>query len=285
MARPYAGGMEALEDRREVVAKAGRMLAEGTDSVAGIADRLGWSQRHLQRLFREMTGVTMSAFRRQAQADRARSHLRDGAAVTDAVFAAGYGSTRAFYDHGAPRLGMAPAAYAVGGRGATVRFTTFATPIGIVLAAVTERGLCAVRIGDDAHELVGALEAELPAATLTDPDNDADLCHVVDVLALLADGRAADPLPLDVQGTAFQAEVWEAIKGVPAGHTVTYAELAVAVGRPTSVRAVANAVGANRVALAIPCHRVVRTDGSGGGYRWGRERKQALLAAEGVATH
>lgn len=267
-------------DRREVVAKACRMLAEGDDPVEAVADRLGWSQRHLQRLFRETTGVTMSAFRRQAQAERARQHLRDGRAVTEAVFAAGYGSTRAFYDHGAPQLGMRPTRYASGGRGETVRFTTFATPIGIVLAAVTDRGLCAVRIGDDAHGLVDELRAELPAATLTDPDDDADLGRVVDVLAALADGRAAESLPLDVQGTAFQAEVWEAIKRIPAGATVTYAELAAAIGRPTSVRAVANAVGANRVALAIPCHRVVRTDGSGGGYRWGRERKQALLAAE-----
>lgn len=272
--------METVDDRREVVAKACRMLAESDDAVGEIAARLGWSQRHLQRLFRETTGVTMSAFRRQAQADRARSHLRGGAAVVEAVFAAGYGSTRAFYDHGAPRLGMAPATYADGGRGATVRFTTFATPIGIVLAAVTDRGLCAVRIGDDPHELVRDLQDELPAAVLSDPDDDPDLGRVIDVLAMLATGRAAEPLPLDVQGTAFQAEVWEAIRRIPAGATVTYAELAAAIGRPRSVRAVANAVGANRVALAIPCHRVVRTDGSGGGYRWGPERKQALLAAE-----
>lgn len=273
--------METLDaTRRDVAARACRLLEEGGASVEEVAERLGWSQRHLQRLFREVVGVTMSAYRRQAQADRARQQLRNGAGVTDAVFAAGYGSSRAFYDHGAPRLGMAPAQFAAGGRGAAVRFTTFATPIGIVLAAMTDRGLCAVRIGDDARELVRGLEEELPAAELTDPDDDADLRRVVDVLALLAEGRAADPLPLDVQGTAFQAEVWEAVSRIPLGTTVTYAELAAAIGRPASVRAVANAVGANRVALAIPCHRVVRTDGTRGGYRWGPHRKQALLAAE-----
>lgn len=278
--------MEMMVDeaRRDVVARACRLLEEDAPTVQHVADRLGWSQRHLQRLFRDVVGVTMSAYRRQVQADRVRAHLRDGVGVTEAVFAAGYGSSRAFYDHGAPRLGMPPAQFANGGRGAAVRFTTFATPIGIVLAAVTGRGLCAVRIGDDADELVRDLEAELPAAELTDPDDDVGLRRVVDVLSLLAEGRAADPLPLDVQGTAFQAEVWEAISRIPSGTTVTYAELAAAIGRPTSVRAVANAVGANRVALAVPCHRVVRTDGSGGGYRWGPHRKQALLAAEAGST-
>lgn len=273
--------MDALEtDRPEVVTAACRLL-EGSDApVEEVARELGWSQRHLQRLFRDTAGVTMSAYRRQARADRVRTHLRTGATVTEAVFAAGYGSSRAFYDHGARRLGMSPAQYSDGGRGATIRFTTFETAIGIVLAAVTDRGLCAVRIGDDAQELIDGLREELPEAASADVADDPQLASVSEVLWLLAHGRPGDRLPLDVQGTALQAEVWEAISSIPAGTTMTYAELAAAVGRPTAVRAVANAVGANPVALAIPCHRVVRSDGSNGGYRWGGERKAALLTTE-----
>lgn len=273
--------METLDaDRRELVTAACRLLEDSDAPVEEIARELGWSQRHLQRLFRETAGVTMSAYRRQAQAERVRSHLRAGTTVTNAVFAAGYGSARAFYDNGARRLGMSPAQYAEGGRGATVRFTTFDTAIGTVLAAVTDRGLCAVRIGADAQELIDGLREELPQAACTDVADDPQLACVTEVLWLLAHGRPGDVLPLDVRGTAFQAEVWEVISSIPAGKTMTYAELAAAIGRPTAVRAVANAVGANPVALAIPCHRVVRSDGDNGGYRWGSQRKDALLATE-----
>lgn len=244
-----------------------------------LADRVGWSKRHLQRRFSEVVGVSMAAYGRATQADRARRALQRGANVTDAVFDAGYGSTRAFYEHGAPRLGMSAAEYAAAGRGQRVHYATFSSPIGEVIVAATERGLCAVRIGDDAAALAADLVAEYSGATVIE---DGELVGTLarQVAALAAGGGSATDLPLDIRGTAFQVSVWEQLRAIPAGTTATYTQVADAIGRPTAVRAVANACGANPVAVAIPCHRVVRSDGTLGGYRWGIERKAALLAAE-----
>ncbi|MEA2704239.1 MAG: AraC family transcriptional regulator [Actinomycetota bacterium] len=250
-----------------------------------LAGRVGWSKRHLQRRFSEVVGVSMAAYGRAMQAERARLALQRGGSVTDAVFDAGYGSTRAFYEHGAPRLGMSAAAYAAAGRGHRVAYATFPSPIGEVIVAATERGLCAIRIGDDPAVLAADLTTEYAGATVVeDPLFVADLARrVADLAAGTASGSAAAAaadLPLDIRGTAFQVSVWEHLRTIPVGTTETYAEVADAIGRPTAVRAVANACGANPVAVAIPCHRVVRSDGTLGGYRWGIERKAALLAAE-----
>ena len=253
------------------------------DALAG---RVGWSKRHLQRRFSEAVGVSMAAYGRAMQAERARRALQRGANVTDAVFDAGYGSTRAFYEHGAPRLGMPAAEYAATGRGHRVSYTTFSSPIGEVIVAATERGLCAVRIGDDPVALAADLAAEYSGATLVeDGEHVGALARQVAALAA-GGGRAAAgaDLPLDIRGTAFQVSVWEHLRTIPPGTTATYTQVADAVGRPTAVRAVANACGANPVAVAIPCHRVVRSDGTLGGYRWGIDRKAALLAAERLIT-
>ena len=249
-----------------------------------LAARVGWSKRHLQRRFSEAVGVSMAAYGRAMQAERARRALQQGANVTDAVFDAGYGSTRAFYEHGAPRLGMPAAEYAAAGRGHRVSCTTFSSPIGEVIVAATERGLCAVRIGDDPLALAADLAAEYSGATLVeDGEHVGTLAR--QVAALAAGGGSAADLPLDIRGTAFQVSVWEHLRTIPPGTTATYTQVADAVGRPTAVRAVANACGANPVAVAIPCHRVVRSDGTLGGYRWGIDRKAALLAAERQAAN
>jgi AraC family transcriptional regulator of adaptative response/methylated-DNA-[protein]-cysteine methyltransferase len=246
-----------------------------------LADRVGWSKRHLQRRFSEVVGVSMAAYGRAAQAERARRALQRGSTVTDAVFDAGYGSTRAFYEHGAPRLGMSAGEYAAGGRGHVVHYATFPSPIGQVIVAATERGLCAVRIGDDPVVLAAGLAAEYAGATIVEEGELVGaLAREVAALAAGKGHRPAADLPLDVRGTAFQVSVWEHLRTIPAGTTATYTQVADAIGRPTAVRAVAKACGANPVAVAIPCHRVVRSDGSLGGYRWGVERKAALLAAE-----
>ncbi len=255
-----------------------------------LAARVGWSKRHLQRRFSEAVGVSMAAYGRAMQAERARRALQQGANVTDAVFDAGYGSTRAFYEHGAPRLGMPAAEYAAAGRGHRVSWTTFSSPIGEVIVAATERGLCAVRIGDDPLALAADLAAEYSGATLVeDGEHVGTLARQVAALAggggVGGGGGSAADLPLDIRGTAFQVSVWEHLRTIPPGTTATYTQVADAVGRPTAVRAVANACGANPVAVAIPCHRVVRSDGTLGGYRWGIDRKAALLAAERQAAN
>lgn len=253
-------------------------------SVAELAARVGWSQRHLRRLFSETIGVTISAYRRAQRSERVRNALRQGRPVTEAVFDAGYGSMRAFYDHGATRLGSTPGGFRRGSPGTDVRFTTISTSIGQVAVATTDRGVCAVRIGDEPEVMVAEIRADFPEASVTRDDD--GLAGVAAVVGALAEGRpaAAADVPLDVQGTAFQVAVWESLRSIEPGRVVTYSELAERIGRPTAARAVAGACAANPAALVIPCHRVVRADGSTGGYRWGAERKQAVLDAEAVTA-
>jgi len=253
---------------------------EDNASVAELAASIGWSQRHLARLFKRVTGVTISAYRRAQRSERVRDALRRGMPVTEAVFEAGYGSMRAFYDHAANQLGSTPADYRLGSPGTVVRFTTISTPIGVVGVAATERGVCAVRIGDDADSVASDITGEFPSATVE--RDDAGLVEVAIAVGELAGGRptSIDHIPLDVQGTAFQVAVWEALRTIEPGTVATYGEIAAKIGRPTAHRAVAGACAANPAALVVPCHRVVRADGTTGGYRWGPERKAALLASE-----
>jgi AraC family transcriptional regulator of adaptative response/methylated-DNA-[protein]-cysteine methyltransferase len=255
---------------------------QGNQNVSAIASTLGYGERHLRRRFSEVVGVPIGTYLRAQQAERARTALQSGMMVTDAVFEAGYGSTRAFYEHGATRLGMTPGRYRDGGRGERIRYTSMITPIGVVLAASTARGVCAVQVGPDEPELVSRLAAEFPHAIIERDDE--GLAHVAVLLAGAVRGEQ-DPtvLPLDLEGTAFQIRVWEALRTIPVGSTRSYSQVALQIGSPTAVRAVAGACGANPAALVIPCHRVVRQDGSLGGYRWGIAAKQALLAVEAVS--
>lgn len=250
--------------------------------LAAMAAGLGWSERHLRRRFSELVGVPAGSYLRAQQAERVRAGLRAGMPVSDAAFEAGYGSSRAFYEHGASRLGMTPARYRTGGAGERIGYTSMATPIGMVVLASTARGVCAVRVGSNEKALVAEVTAEFPEAVIERDDD-----GLVDVAVVLAGAVRGDDdatvLPMDLQGTAFQVRVWEALRAIPAGDTRSYSEVAAEIGSPTAARAVAGACAANPAALMVPCHRVVRQDGSLGGYRWGIATKQALLAAEAAS--
>jgi AraC family transcriptional regulator of adaptative response/methylated-DNA-[protein]-cysteine methyltransferase len=270
------------DDRTSLVARACRIIeaSPSPPSLAELAAGVGLGPHQLHRAFKAVTGVTPKAYASATRAARAREQLDGAASVTDAMYAAGFASSGRFYEQAPARLGMTPSQYRSGGADATVRFAVGECSLGAVLVAATERGVCAIQLGDDAAQLVRAFQDRFHAAELVgdDPAFDALVARVV---GLVEDpGRGTD-LPLDVRGTAFQERVWQALRAIPPGETRSYAEIASTIGAPTSVRAVAGACAANHVAVAIPCHRVVRTDGSLSGYRWGVERKAALLAREG----
>jgi AraC family transcriptional regulator, regulatory protein of adaptative response / methylated-DNA-[protein]-cysteine methyltransferase len=256
-----------------------REVERGEYHVDELAARVGYSEGHLRRSFRTIVGVSLASYIRECQVDRVRATLREGAPVTEAVFEAGYRSTSAFYETGAPRLGMTPSRYRDGAPGEHIRYTGVETPVGTVLVASTPRGVCSIRVGDDEELLIKALLGEFPGALIERDDE--GLHGVASVLAGAVRGEDdATALPLDLAGTAFQIRVWEALRTITSGETRTYSDIAQQIGSPRAVRAVASACAANRVALAVPCHRVVRRDGSLGGYRWGIEVKEALLVVE-----
>ncbi len=253
--------------------------ARGDVDVAALAAQVGYSEGHLRRRFRAVVGVSLASYVRECQSTRVREALRSGASVTDAVFDSGYRSVSAFYERAAPQLGMTPAQYRVGAGGERIRYTSVETPLGIVVAASTHRGVCSIRIGPDEEVLTRGLSHEFPFA-IVERDDDG-LRDVAQILAGAVRGDAdACSLPLDLAGTAFQIRVWEALRTIPVGETRTYSYVANQIGSPRAVRAVASACAANKVALAVPCHRVIRRDGSLGGYRWGLPVKEALLLAE-----
>lgn len=257
--------------------------ADGEHVVATLASRLGYSERHLRRRFVRVVGVPVGSYLRAHSAQRVRAALRSGSPVTDAIVEAGYGSARAFYEHGALGLGMSPSRYRDGGRGERIRFTSVATPIGTIVVARTARGVCSLELGAEESVLVDRLVAEFPNAQLQRDDD--GLVDVARVLAMAVRGETdATVLPVDLEGTAFQIRVWEALRRIPMGQTRTYTQVAADIGAPAAVRAVASACAANGAALAVPCHRVVRRDGTLGGYRWGLEVKEALLAVEATST-
>ncbi|MGN6790364.1 MAG: methylated-DNA--[protein]-cysteine S-methyltransferase [Rhodanobacteraceae bacterium] len=256
-------------------------------TLEALAREVGLSPAWLQRSFRKRFGVSPAEYSRARRFDELKRALRDGSEVTDAVYAAGFGSGSRVYEHSDRLLGMPPARYREGGAGVAIRYTTLASPLGRVLIAATARGLCAVTLGDDDAGLLQALREEFPRAELTrvDAGRDEWLAAVVARVARQFDGaghgRAMPALPpLDVAATAFQWRVWDALTRIPAGETRSYAEIARAVGEPRAARAVGRACGANKLALIVPCHRVVRADGMPGGWRWGAARKQTLLERE-----
>ena len=267
----------------ELVARATAWLdthIEERVTLPRLAAALGVSRGHLQRTFTRVTGVSPRAYAAARRLELAKSHLRDGDDVTSALHAAGYGSSSRFYDQARTSLGMSPMSYKKGGEGVSMHFATADSSVGRVLVAATERGICAISIGEDDAALELSLTAEYPRATIQ-RDDDALRPHLDSVLNHLSNRTSIAMLPLDVGGTPFQRRVWQALQAIPAGERRTYAEVAAAVGHPKAARAVAGACAANPAALVIPCHRVVRSDGGIGGYRWGVKRKQALLATEG----
>lgn len=267
-----------------------RAMLDASDSaldLASLAHAVGLSPAWLQRRFRQRFGVSPAEYMRARKFDGFKQALRKGAAVTDALYAAGFGSGSRVYEHSDRLLGMPPASYRDGGAGIAIRYTTVASPLGRVLVAATSRGLCAVTLGDDDDVLVEGLRSEFPRADLTRIDAGRDewlaavIARIGHEFERDANTRALPALPpFDVTATAFQWRVWDALTRIPAGETRSYADIARAIGEPGAARAVGRACGANQLALIVPCHRVVRTDGSIGGWRWGVARKQQLLARE-----
>ena len=263
-------------------------LAENPEArvpLAELAAHVGWSVGHLQRRFTAQVGLSPAAYADARRVEAARAALRDGATVLEATFEGGFGSGAALYDRAADVFGMTPGAWRRGGEGARVRYAVFDTALGAALVAATAQGVCAVSLGDSAEALVDELRSDLWAAEIV-RDDAALGAWAEPVLRALAgapgDHGALRAVPVDVRGTAFQRQVWAALRQIPVGETRSYAEVAAALGRPTAARAVAGACAANRLALVVPCHRVVGADGALQGYRWGPERKRRLLDGEGA---
>lgn len=265
-----------------VAAACSALQREAPPPLAALAARAGLSRFHFLRLFQAATGLTPRQFAAAAREARVRAALRRGGRVTDALYAAGYNSSGRFYAASRQALGMTPARFRAGGAAETISFAVGTCALGALLVAQSQRGVCAIFLGDDAEALVRQLQDEFPRARLQ--PGTAGFARLVTAAAALAEQPARDfGLPLDLRGTAFQARVWRALRGIPAGATLSYAALARRLGQPRSARAVAAACAANRLAMAVPCHRIVRRDGTSGGYRWGVERKQALLRREAPA--
>ena len=248
-------------------------------TLAELARAVGASPYHLQRCFKRAFGVSPLGYQEARRLESIKSGLRNGARVTDAVFDAGYGSLSRFYEKASTRLGMGARDYRSGGKGLTIRYATFRFPIGHILLGTTERGVCAVKLGNAPAALLRQLEQEFAQAELIADEK--ALAPAAQALRAWFDGDdSLERLPLDIRGTVFQRRVWDALRRIPRGETRSYQEIARAIGAPRAVRAVGSACGANPVALFVPCHRVLRSDGSLGGYAWGLERKQTLLGIE-----
>ena len=263
------------------VAEACRLIenAETLPDLAVLARHAGMSTYHFHRVFKAITGLTPRAYAAARRVEKVRSSLKLGKRVTDAIYDAGYGSDSRFYENAGNMLGMTPSDYRAGGTHTQIRFALGACSLGAILVAASPRGVCAISLGDDPEVLVRELQDRFPKADLIGGDADFEqwVARVIGFIEMPALGL---DLPLDIRGTAFQQRVWQALCEIPPGKTMSYSEIAALIGAPKSVRAVAGACAANTLAVAIPCHRVVRTDGALSGYRWGVERKRALLEKE-----
>jgi len=262
---------------REAVASAVRLIerSEEPPSLAEIAASVGYAPHHFQRIFSRDMGVSPAAFARAVRARRAQFALGENGSVTEAIYDAGYSGPSRFYADAKDRLGMTPSAWRDGGRGETIRYAMLDTPLGRMLVAATSKGICRLSFDEDES----ALRRRFPNATILPAD--ASMASIISgVLQAVETPAAAPDLPLDVRGTAFQEAVWRELRKIPPGETRSYAQIAAAVGQPGAVRAVGTANGSNPVAVLVPCHRVVRSDGSLGGYAGGIDRKRRLLEAE-----
>ncbi|MBF5043916.1 bifunctional DNA-binding transcriptional regulator/O6-methylguanine-DNA methyltransferase Ada [Aggregicoccus sp. 17bor-14] len=270
------------EERRAAQVAALCRLIERSERVPRLevlARHAGLSVFHTQRLFKAVTGLTPRAYAAAHRARQVRAELEASGSVTEAIYGAGYSSSGRFYAETDALLGMTPSAFRAGGADVEIRFAVGQCSLGAILVAASARGVCAVLLGDEPEALVHDLERRFPRATLLGADPAFERL-VAQVVGLVEQPRLGHALPLDVRGTAFQQRVWRALQDIPAGSTASYAEVARAIGAPGSVRAVAAACAANALAVAIPCHRVVKSDGALSGYRWGVERKRALLERE-----
>ncbi len=270
-----------ISSQAQYVTRARQLLdhAEGVVTLAELSKRVGLSPFHLQRLFKRATGLSPREYQSARRMQQVKSRLRQGNDVTTALYDAGFGSSSRLYEKAPQQLGMTPGEYRRGGAGATITFAVAPTLLGRLLVASTERGLCAVRFGENATQLERDLRDEFHSATLH-RDDPAMHKYVEPLLAAIRGENTIIDLPLDVRATAFQMKVWETLRKIPSGETRSYSDVARAIDSPAAVRAVARACASNPVALAVPCHRVVRSDGDLAGYRWGIERKKKLLERE-----
>ena len=273
------------EQHAEVIARACRAIeaAEEAPGLASLARAAGMSPYHFHRVFKAVTGLTPKAYSTATRGGRARKALADGGqSVTAALYDAGFNSSGRFYESADAVLGMTPSAYRAGGRDQAIRFAIAECSLGAILVAESERGICAITLGDDPEQLARDLQDRFPNARLLGGDAEFET-RVATVVGFVEAPKLGLDLPLDLRGTAFQQRVWQALRQITAGETASYAEIARKIGVPTAARAVAGACAANPVAVAVPCHRVVRNDGGLSGYRWGVARKRALLEKEAQA--
>ncbi|OZI35127.1 AraC family transcriptional regulator [Bordetella genomosp. 10] len=258
------------------------MEAGETPDLAALAEQAGLSRFHFHRVFKSMTGITPKAYATALRAARTRRELDQGASITQALYDGGFNSSGRFYENTAAMLGMTPTQRRRGGAGLEIRFAVAQCALGALLVAATAKGICEIALGDDAPALVRDLQDRYPQATLEGADD--EFKHwVAAVVGFVENPAQGLDLPMDVRGTAFQQRVWQALRAIPPGTTVTYTEVARRIGAPSSVRAVARACATNPLALVIPCHRVVRQDGAMAGYRWGVARKLELITREAAA--
>jgi len=272
------------EQHAAAVAKACQMIeaAEDMPNLDALAAAVGMSRFHFHRVFKTLTGVTPKAYAAAHRAQRVRDELSRTDTVTEAIYGAGFHSNGRFYATSSEVLGMTPTSFRSGGHGTSMRFAVGECSLGSILVAATDKGVCAIMLGDDPDALVRDLQDRFPKAQLLGGDEDFE--HLVaKVIGFVEAPALGLDLPLDVQGTAFQQRVWQALRAIPSGTTASYTEIAERIGAPQAVRAVAQACASNAIAVAIPCHRVVRQDGALAGYRWGVERKRALLEREAVS--
>jgi AraC family transcriptional regulator, regulatory protein of adaptative response / methylated-DNA-[protein]-cysteine methyltransferase len=264
-----------------IIAESCRLIEASDENInlETLAKKASLSIYHFHRLFKSITGLTPKAYSTAHRAKKVRQALAKNISVTDAIFTAGYNSNSRFYENSTQMLGMTPTSYKTGGANTTIKFAIGECSLGEVLVASSERGVCAIFLGDDAAHLVNDLQDAFPRAQLIGADRDYEAL-VAKVVGFVEAPALGLQLPLDIRGTVFQQRVWQALQNIPAGLTVSYSDIAERIGSPNAVRAVASACAANTLAVAIPCHRVVRNDGTISGYRWGVERKRALLALE-----
>lgn len=267
------------------VARVCDLIGDGdaAPSLDSLAEAMGCSPGHLHRRFKAATGLTPKAFAAARRAERLRQGLIGASRVTDVIYEAGFGSSGRFYESSTKLLGMTPSRYRAGGRDERLHFAVAQTSLGALLAASSQKGVVAILLGDEPDALVRNLQDRFPRAELVGADADYEAL-IAQVVGFVEAPRLGLDLPLDIRGTAFQQRVWQALLAIPPGETATYTQIAARIGQPAAVRAVASACAANPLAVVVPCHRVVRTDGSLSGYAWGVARKRTLLSREAAAA-
>jgi AraC family transcriptional regulator of adaptative response/methylated-DNA-[protein]-cysteine methyltransferase len=269
----------------EMVQQVCRLIEENEGesiTLAMLSQQMGVSSFHLQRTFKSIMGITPARYAETYRVSKFKQSVRGGDAITSAIYDAGFGSSSRLYERASTHLGMTPATYGKGGRGAIINYAIADSPLGSLLVAATSKGVCSVMLGDSPEELAAALSREFPAADIRN-DEQPLRSAVRAIVEHLKNKTPHVDLPLDIQATAFQQQVWEQLRGIPYGETYSYSEVAKRMGQEKAVRAVARACATNPVALVIPCHRVIREDKTLGGYRWGLERKKKLLEREARA--